>query len=92
MRAIEDSARQAGREPEQVTAMDRAYGAVATSAGDTQAASYFAEDRGPRPEWEAAATTAAEAVAACVVADLIPDEMLSFILEPWAELLDENEA
>jgi hypothetical protein len=86
-----DKARAAGRERQQVTAMDRAYQAVAASAGSSEAVSYFADDRGPELDWEPAGRTAAEAVAACVVSDLISGEMFSFIVDPWSFLLEEDD-
>jgi hypothetical protein len=91
MRTVEDRARAAGREQQLVTAMDRAFQAVAASAGGSGEVSYFANDRGPELDWEPAGKTAAEAVAAWVASDLISQELLSFIVEPWDALLDERE-
>jgi hypothetical protein len=90
IRTIEEKARTAGREQKQVTAMDRAFQAVAASAGDAAGISFFADDRGPEPDWEAAGRTAAEAVAAWVASDLISDELFAFIIEPWNALLEES--
>jgi hypothetical protein len=91
MRTVEEKARAAGREQQQVAAMDRAYQAVAASAGGPEEVSYFANDRGPELDWEPAGRTAAEAVAAWVASDLISEELFSFIVEPWKALLDESE-
>jgi hypothetical protein len=88
MNTVEEKARAAGREQQQVTAMDRAYQAVAASAGASEGVSYFADDRGQELDWEPAARTAAEAVAASVVPDLISEAMLLFIVEPWNALLE----
>jgi hypothetical protein len=71
--------------------MDRAYQAVAASAGGSKEVSYFANDRGPELDWQSAGMTAAETVGAWVASDLISEELLSFIVEPWKALLDERE-
>jgi hypothetical protein len=85
----QDMARIAGRGQRLTTIMDAAFRAVAASAGAPDGVSYFDEDRGPEADWEPAATTAAETVAAVAVADLISAEMLAFIVEPWDRLLAE---
>jgi len=62
--------------------MDDAFQAALASA-DAPPYSYFADDHGPAPAWEAAARLAAEAAAAEAAADLIPPEMHALLAEPW---------
>jgi hypothetical protein len=81
--SAQDQARAAGRQRLQLAAMDKAYGAVARSAGHATPISYFADDRGERPVWEAAARVAAETAAALVARDLLHPEMFDLLVDPW---------
>jgi hypothetical protein len=81
--SAQDQAMAAGRQKLLLDAMDRAYGAVARSAGHTTPISYFADDRGERSSWEAAARVAAETAAAIVSRDLLHPTMFDLLMDPW---------
>jgi len=89
LRAVEDAAKRTGRAGDQAEAMDRAYRAVAASAGIGNPASYWADDWGPRDRhaWESAASIAAVVAAVLVVEDEVDPKMRTFLLEPWDQVM-----
>jgi uncharacterized protein with GYD domain len=85
LHTVKDEAERTGRARQQAEAMDRAFKAVAASAGVSDTVSYWDDDRGrgDRNEWVFAADIAAEVAAVLVVEDHIAPEMRDFLLEPW---------
>ena len=87
--ATEEHGRVAGLAGTQGSAMDRAYRAVAASAGEAAPGGYFADD-GPQSDWEPAATLAAEVAGAIIGRSVIDAVMFDFIIAPWFRLLREE--
>lgn len=79
-------ARKVGRYPALADAMDEAFGAVAQGAGFQRPIGYWDDDSGERPEWDAAATLAAQAAAALIVEDLVAPPLHDLLLDPWVRL------
>jgi hypothetical protein len=89
LHAVQDVAEGTGRAQQQAEAMDRAYRAVAASAGVRDPVGYWDEDRGRRDRnpWVFAAEVAAVVAAVLVVEDHLAPEMRDFLLEPWERFM-----
>src|SRR5262245_24885365 len=89
LESVLERARLRGRAAAVREAMDDAFGSVVESAG-AQRYSYWAEDRGSSPSWDAAGQMAAWAAAAEAAADLIGPDMKALLADPWNEVVSRD--